>query len=71
MQLICLHWYIQDTLDDVARTARFYIQEIEQAVLDGEFLEEAYTFRPELADSEPHFTPEEVAYARGGNFIMF
>ncbi|HEY9702894.1 MAG TPA: ERV1/ALR-related protein, partial [Allocoleopsis sp.] len=46
-----------------------YIKELEEAVLSGGFLEETYTFDPDLEDTKPYFTPEEEEFARSGLFV--
>lgn len=49
--------------------AQDYIQELEAAVIAGQFLQETYHFDPEIVDQTPHFTPEEEEYARSGVFV--
>jgi len=46
-----------------------YIQQLENAILEGEFLEKVYRFDPTLKDENPFFTPEEESFARSGQFI--
>jgi hypothetical protein len=49
--------------------AEGYIQQLENAILEGEFLEKVYRFDPTLKDENPFFTPEEESFARSGQFI--
>jgi hypothetical protein len=46
-----------------------HIQQLENAILEGEFLEKVYRFDPTLKDENPFFTPEEESFARSGQFI--
>ncbi len=49
--------------------AQDYIKELESSVIEGQFLQETYSFDPEIVDETPHFTPEEEEFARSGEFV--
>ncbi len=46
-----------------------YIKELEDTVINGNFLQETYHFNPNLVAEAPYFTPEEEEFARSGVFI--
>ena len=54
---------------DARPVADAYIAQLEQAVLDGEYLQQTYRFDPDLVDDAPHFTPEEEKFARSGVYV--
>lgn len=41
---------------------------LEKQILDSKFLQDTYHYNPNLIDVSPHFTPEEEAYSRSGNY---
>ena len=43
-------------------------EELEEAVVDGQFLQETYRFDPTLIDSAPGVTVEEEELGRSGKF---
>ena len=49
--------------------AKNHIQELEESVIQGGFLQETYYFDPDLVDQDPAFTPEEEEFSRSGFFI--
>ena len=55
---------------EACNLAEEYIKELENAVLEGGFLQEAYRFDPAATDAAPYFTPEEEEFARSGVFVM-
>lgn len=72
-----LHLGLQQLLDkrdeagiqDLCKLANKYIKDLENAVLEGNFLQECYRFDPTLEDNAPYFTPEEEEFARSGVFV--
>ena len=58
-----------DSIQEACAIAKSYIGDLEQAVMDGNFLQETYYFDPDLEDNAPHFTPEEEEFARSGYFV--
>lgn len=59
----------QPSLDGACALARQHIQALEEAVIEGGFLQDTYRFDPELVDQAPAFTPEEEAFGRTNLFI--
>ena len=49
--------------------AEDYIQELEEAIVTGLFLQDTYYFDPDLVDEAPVFSPEEEEFARSGVFV--
>ncbi len=60
----------QEGIREACTLAQDYIQELEEAVSAGQFLQETYCFDPEILDQSPHFTPEEEEFARSGVFVQ-
>ena len=56
-------------LDQACLRARNHIDVLEQAVIDGSFLQDTYRFDPQLLDQVPAFTPEEEEFSRSNLFI--
>ena len=56
-------------IQELCKLADTYIKEVENAVLEGNFLQESYSFDPTLEDNAPYFTPEEEEFARSGVFV--
>ncbi len=56
-------------IQELCKLADTYIKELEKAVLEGNFLQDAYSFDPTLEDNAPYFTPEEEEFARSGVFV--
>lgn len=54
---------------EVCSVAQNYIKDLDEAVLNGQFLQEAYHFDPDLVDKAPYFTSQEEEFARSGIFI--
>ncbi len=59
----------QESISETCIIAQNYIRELEEAVLQGGFLSETYSFNPDLVDQLPTFTPAEEAFARSGGFV--
>lgn len=59
----------QPSLDGASIQARQHIQALEEALMEGGFLQDTYRFDPERVDQSPTFTPEEEAYGRTNLFI--
>jgi Erv1 / Alr family len=59
----------RSNLDGACALARRHIQALEEAVIEGAFLQDTYHFDPELVDQAPAFTPEEEAFGRTNLFI--
>jgi Ca2+-binding EF-hand superfamily protein len=57
------------SLDRARTVAQNHIQELEAAVIQGQFLQETYSFEPDLVDRSPAFTPEEEEFGRTNLFI--
>ncbi len=55
-------------IKEACHLAQDYIQELEEAVISGNFLQDTYYFDPDLADEAPYFTPDEEEFARSGVF---
>lgn len=58
-----------ESIQEACEIAGGYIGDLEQAVMDGNFLQETYYFDPALEDKAPYFTPEEEEFARSGYFV--
>jgi hypothetical protein len=58
-----------ESIQEACEIADSYIGELEQAVMDGNFLQDTYYFDPALEDKAPYFTPEEEEFARSGLFV--
>jgi Ca2+-binding EF-hand superfamily protein len=54
---------------DAYPVAELYIRQLEEAVLQGRFLQETYRFDAELVEDAPFFTPEEEEFARSNVFV--
>ncbi|EGK89425.1 histidine kinase [Microcoleus vaginatus PCC 9802] len=59
----------EEGIKEVCLVAQDYIQELDEAIVTGQFLQETYYFDPELVDEAPVFTPEEEEFARSGVFV--
>lgn len=59
----------REGIQEVCLAAQNYIKDLDEAVLNGQFLQEAYHFDPDLVDKAPYFTSQEEEYARSGIFI--
>ena len=57
------------SLEEACRIAHDYIQALETAVIQGEFLQQTYHFDPALVNQVPAFTPEEEEFGRSNYFI--
>ena len=56
-------------IKEVCLVAQDYINELDEAIVTGLFLQETYYFDPDLVDEAPVFTPEEEEFARSGVFV--
>jgi Ca2+-binding EF-hand superfamily protein len=56
-------------ISEACTLAEDYIKELEAAVISGNFLQETYSFDPDLVDKAPYFSPEEEEFARSGIFV--
>ena len=56
-------------IKEACLVAQDYIKDLEQAIVNGHFLQETYYFDPDLVDQAPVFTPEEEEFARSGVFV--
>ncbi|BAY23325.1 signal transduction protein [Calothrix sp. NIES-2100] len=56
-------------IKEACTLAEDYIKELESSVDAGQFLQEAYSFDPEIVDQTPYFSPEEEEFARSGVFV--
>lgn len=56
-------------IEEVCLVAQDYIQELDEAIVTGQFLQETYYFDPDFVDEPPVFTPEEEEFARSGVFV--
>lgn len=56
-------------ISEACTLALDYIKELEAAVISGNFLQETYSFDPDLVDKAPYFSPEEEEFARSGIFV--
>lgn len=59
----------QQSLKEAGIIAQKQIKHLEEALINSNFLQEAYHFDPELVDQAPYFTPEEEEFARSGVFL--
>ncbi|MEG4583490.1 EF-hand domain-containing protein [Microcoleus sp. MON1_C5] len=59
----------EEGIKEVCLVAQDYIQELDEAIVTGQFLQETYYFDPDLVDEPPVFTPEEEEFARSGVFV--
>jgi hypothetical protein len=59
----------EEGIKEVCLVAQDYIQELDEAIVTGQFLQETYYFDPDLVDEAPVFTPEEEEFARSGLFV--
>ena len=59
----------EEGIREACTLAEDYIQELEEAAIAGQFLQETYRFDPEIMDKAPYFTPEEEEFARSGVFV--
>ena len=59
----------EESLKAACTLADEYIKELENTVINGNFLQEIYHFNPSLEDKAPYFTPEEEEFARSGVFM--
>jgi Ca2+-binding EF-hand superfamily protein len=59
----------EEGIKDACMVAQDYIQELESAVITGNFLQDTYYFNPDLVDQAPHFTPDEEQFAHSGVFV--
>jgi Ca2+-binding EF-hand superfamily protein len=57
------------SLEQACTIAHNHIQALEAAVIQGQFLQETYSFEPDLVDRSPAFTPEEEEFGRTNLFI--
>ena len=57
------------SLEQACAIAKNLIQELEESVIQGGFLQETYCFDPDIVDKAPAFTPEEEEFGRSGFFI--
>lgn len=58
-----------EDIGEICQIGQNYIMNLEQALVDSQFLQETYHFNPSLVDQAPSFTPEEEAFARSGIFV--
>jgi hypothetical protein len=56
-------------IKEVCLVAQNYIKDLDEAVLNGQFLQETYHFDQNLVDKAPYFTSQEEEFARSGTFI--
>ncbi len=56
-------------IKEVCLVAQNYIKDLDEAVLNGQFLQETYHFDRNLVDKAPYFTSQEEEFARSGTFI--
>ncbi|MEG4231495.1 EF-hand domain-containing protein [Microcoleus sp. Pol11C3] len=59
----------EEGIKEVCLVAQDYIQELDEAIVTGQFLQETYYFDPDLVDQAPVFSPEEEEFARSGVFV--
>ena len=57
------------SLEQACTIAQDHIQELEASIIQGRFLQEIYSFEPNLVDQAPVFTPDEEEFGRSGLFI--
>lgn len=58
-----------EAIKEVCNLGEKQIQELEKAVLKGDFLQNTYQFNPDIVDQAPYFTPEEEEFGRSGVFV--
>jgi len=56
-------------IQEAVIVAQNHIKDLESAIINSNFLQETYSFNPELVDKAPYFTPEEEAFARSNVFV--
>ena len=59
----------RNSIQEACAIAHDYILELEEAVINGQFLQQTYRFDPDLVDKAPAFTPEEEEFGRSGLFV--
>jgi hypothetical protein len=59
----------REGIKQVCLVAQNYIKDLDEAVVNGQFLQETYHFDPNLGDKAPYFTSQEEEFARSGIFI--
>ena len=59
----------EEGIKEVCLVVQDYINELDEAIVTGQFLQETYYFDPDLVDEPPVFTPEEEEFARSGVFV--
>jgi hypothetical protein len=59
----------EEGIKEACLVAEDYIQELEEAIVTGQFLQDTYYFDPDLVDEAPVFSPEEEEFARSGVFV--
>ena len=59
----------EEGIKEVCLVAQDYINELDEAIVTGLFLQETYYFDPHLVDEAPVFTREEEEFARSGVFV--
>jgi Ca2+-binding EF-hand superfamily protein len=59
----------KESIKEACQVAQDYIQDLEEAIIAGNFLQDTYYFDPDLMDQSPYFTPEEEQFARSGVFV--
>ena len=59
----------REGIKEVCLVAQNYIKDLDEAVVNGQFLQETYHFDPNLGDKVPYFTSQEEEFARSGVFI--
>jgi hypothetical protein len=55
-------------IKQVCLVAQNYIKDLDEAVVNGQFLQETYRFDPNLVDRAPYFTSQEEEFARSSRF---
>jgi len=61
----------QKSIEMACAIAEQHIQDLEEAVIHGQFLQDTYRFDPDLVDLAPHFTPEEEEFGRSNLFVEY
>lgn len=59
----------EEGIKEACTVANDYIKDLEEAVINGQFLQQTYHFDPDIVDQAPLFTPEEEEFARSGVFV--
>jgi hypothetical protein len=59
----------EEGIKEACLVAEDYIQELEEAIVTGQFLQDTYYFDPDVVDEAPVFSPEEEEFARSGVFV--